>query len=108
MTSCLTLKAVVMKPYALPVVNLPSTEELLIFLLHEELRNRKFFAGLRALGLEGDDLESNLGVLIVRCAGLDAESDAVLDHYYQLLDACVHGERDAEWMVEELRKFGAE
>lgn len=99
-----------MKPSPLPVLldaNSISTEELLQFLIREELKNRKFFAGLRALGLEGNDLESNLGVLIVRCAGLHAESDAVLDHYYQLLDACVDrpGKGDAEWVYEELQKL---
>lgn len=64
---------------------LPTTEELMLRLIGEDLKSYRFFDVLRSLGLEDDFYQAELGHLILNYARLSPENDAVTDLYYGLL-----------------------
>jgi len=54
----------------------PSAEDVIIHLICEELKSRKFFGGLRELGLDDDFYQVDLMELIMTLAGLKYGSQA--------------------------------
>jgi hypothetical protein len=68
-----------------PLTKLLSDEELLLWLIREDLKCRKFFDGLRAIGMEDTFYQPELGMLILKCAGFEKEIDEVYDFYHELL-----------------------
>jgi hypothetical protein len=62
-----------------------SDEELLLWLIREDLKCRKFFDGLRAIGMEDTFYQPELGMLILKCAGFENEIDDTYDFYHDLL-----------------------
>lgn len=69
-----------------PLVKLPPSVELTLFLIQEELKTRKFFNGLRQLGLSDSHYQPNLDVLIMTNVGLDDTSNETFDFYYELIE----------------------
>ena len=63
--------------------------ELLVSLIREDLKSRKFFDGLRALGLDDAYYQPDLASVILALVGMDPESDADFDYYYQLVEGYV-------------------
>lgn len=74
------------KPSKLPLVALPPKARLALFLIREELKSRKFFNGLRQVGLDYTYYQPHLDEAILNCVGLDSESDEVFDLYYALIE----------------------
>lgn len=69
-----------------PLVKLPPGVDLTLFLIKEELKSRKFFNGLRNLGLDGCFYQTHLEKLIMANVGLNEESDKDFDYYYDLIE----------------------
>lgn len=63
----------------------PTEKELLLCLIAQDLKSRRFFDCLRELGLDDDYYQSELGDLILIYARLNTESNEVTDFYYNLL-----------------------
>jgi hypothetical protein len=80
-----------------PLTKLLSDEELLLWLIHEDLKCRKFFDGLRAIGMEDSFYQPELGMLILKCAGFEKEIDETYDFYHDLLG------RHSETMVADVQ-----
>jgi len=74
--------------------------ELLLFLIKEDLKSRKFFDGLRELGLDDAWYGSELSTLIIAYAGLDNESDADNDFYYHLMCRHLQFQNDRESLMQ--------
>ncbi|MCZ8217061.1 MAG: hypothetical protein O9262_12515 [Cyclobacteriaceae bacterium] len=66
-------------------VKLPTHEELLLYLIAQDLKSRKFFDGLRDLGLDDDYYQADLSELVLIYMGLSTLSDEPGDLYYSLL-----------------------
>jgi len=88
-----------LKPHY-PLVQLPSRMELLLFLIKEDIKSRKFFNGLRELGLDDAWYGSELSTLIIAYAGLDSESDAHTDFYYHLTCRHLQFQNDRESLMQ--------
>jgi hypothetical protein len=70
--------------FSTPLRNYLPDEELILWLIREDLKCRKFFDGLRAIGLEDSFYQPELGMLILKCAGFKNEMDEVYNFYYNL------------------------
>ena len=68
-----------------PIPSLPTTEELLLYLISEDLKSRRFFDGLRELGLDDAYYQAELCTLILIYARLSPEPNEAVDFYYHLL-----------------------
>jgi hypothetical protein len=68
-----------------PLTKFLSDEELLLWLIREDLKCRKFFDGLRAIGMEDTFYQPELGMLILKCAGFENAIDDMYDFYHDLL-----------------------
>jgi hypothetical protein len=64
---------------------LPSDTDLVLALIREDLKSRKFFDGLRAVGLDDVYYQPHLGHIILACAGFAEETDDLDNFYYDLL-----------------------
>lgn len=91
-----------------PLVQLPSRMELLLFLIKEDLKSRKFFDGLRELGLDDAWYGSELGTLILTYAGFDTELDAHTDFYYTMTSRHLKFENDRESLMQSALNVYAE
>ena len=94
----------------------PGTTDLILFLIREELKSRKFFNGLMNVGFDYTPFRPHLDELIMAALGLDAEQNDVLDFYERVMDA--HAElitekqeaitSEARKVYEELKAAGTE
>lgn len=61
--------------------------DLILFLIREELKSRKFFNILMHAGLDYTPFRPHLDEAILAGLSLDAEENAVLDFYERVMDA---------------------
>jgi hypothetical protein len=69
-----------------PLVKLPPNAELILLLLKEDLKSRKFFNSLRVVGLDDSYYQSDFSPVILADAGLDDEQNETYDFYYNLME----------------------
>jgi hypothetical protein len=69
-------------PKNLPLIKLPSRVELTIFLIREELKNRKFTKGLEKVGFDTSDCSSDFSSLILALAGFQNRTDELYEWYF--------------------------
>jgi dsRNA-specific ribonuclease len=84
---------------------------LILFLIAEELKSRKFFNGLMNVGFDYTPFRPHLDEAIMAALGLDAEQNAVLEFYEHVMET--HAEqitekqeaitREAQKVYEELK-----
>lgn len=65
---------------------LPTAEELVLCLIKEELKGRKFFDTLQHLGLDDSWCQPRLDDLILTCLGLNDNTDETFDYYYTVMN----------------------
>jgi hypothetical protein len=68
------------------LIRIPSRMELTLFLIREELKSRKFFNSLQALGLDDCYYQPHLDELIMANVGLDDDSNETFDFYYDVIE----------------------
>jgi hypothetical protein len=73
-------------PKNLPLIKLPSQVELTIFLIKEELKNRKFTKGLDKVGFDTSDCSSDFSSLILALIGFKERPDELYEWYFKLMD----------------------
>ena len=66
------------------------TEALILALICEELKSRRFFSTLQELGLEDSHFQPSLDEVIMLCLGLDG-ANSTLDRYFRIMDT--HAEK---------------
>lgn len=72
----------------MPEIPLRLDKELVLALIKEELKSRKFFNTLQSLGLNNSYYQPHLDELIIVYVGLDIECDKTFDFYYHLMERC--------------------
>lgn len=70
----------------LPLTRLPQNIDYCLFLIGEELKTRRFFNGLRNVGIEDVSLQPGLDRLILKLAGLDDGADATYEFHSNIMD----------------------
>lgn len=73
-------------PQNLPLIKFPKKVELIIFLIKEELKNRKFSNGLDAVGFDTSMTCSDLSPLVLGLMGFDPRTDELYSWYYEMLE----------------------
>ena len=69
-----------------PLVKLPSNMDLVLYLIREELKSRKFFNTLRKAGLHDCVYQPNLDSLILTQVGLDGDTGETFHFYNTLME----------------------
>lgn len=69
-----------------PFIKLPRKVELALFLIQSELKTRKFFHGLRNVGLDDCDYQCHFNALIADCIGLDDLRDEAFSRFDEILE----------------------
>jgi hypothetical protein len=69
-----------------PLVKLPPSIDVALYLIREELKSRKLFNILHKAGLDDCDYQPHLDRLILATVGLDDESDEVFDFYNRIME----------------------
>lgn len=69
-----------------PFVKLPSSVDLTLFLIREELKSQKFFNGIQQLGISDCYYQPHLGKAILAQLNMDDGSDEIYEFYYKLID----------------------
>lgn len=64
----------------------PSGEVLVLALLTEELKSRRFFSALAELGMDNPYFRPHLDELILNCIGLTDQSNETFDFYSRVMD----------------------
>lgn len=65
---------------------MPNNETLALFLIGEELKSRRVFNTLQALGLENSYYQPHLDEMILRCVGLTDDSNETFEFYSSAMD----------------------
>jgi len=73
-------------PDKIQLTKLPPAAEMTIFLIGEELKNRKCMNTLEQVGFDTSFFSGDLGVLILSLSGFDVRSDELYSWYTELLD----------------------
>jgi hypothetical protein len=66
--------------------SMPSHQTLILSLISEELKSRRFFNTLHQLGLDNPHYQPRLDELILQCLGLTDESNETFDFYCAVMD----------------------
>ncbi len=66
--------------------NFGDNESLVVYLIGEELKSRKFFRVLGEAGLEDCPYQPHLDPVIMRLLGLDDNDDEVVDWYDEIME----------------------
>lgn len=69
-----------------PLVELPKSIDLTLFLIREELKSRKVFNGLATGGFDHTPFRPHLDEAILKCTGLPTECDKTFEWYNALMD----------------------
>lgn len=69
-----------------PLIKLHSDAQIVLYLIKEELKSRKFFRTLQQAGLHDCYFQPHLDSLILRSLDLDDDSDKVFDAYYDIIE----------------------
>jgi hypothetical protein len=67
-------------------MKLPSQTEVILQLIREELKSRKFFNSLTQLGLDNCYYQPNLDNLIMAYVGLQDDDNQTFDFYYSVIE----------------------
>lgn len=67
------------------IIPMSGNEQLLLALIAEELKSRRFFGTLQQLGFEDSHYQPHLDHLIMQGLGLD-EANATFDFYFRTMD----------------------
>jgi hypothetical protein len=68
-----------------PLFHLPEDLELILFLIREQLKSRKFFDELAALGLTDSSYQSHFESLILRKLEMDDRTDELYKFFTELI-----------------------
>jgi hypothetical protein len=68
-----------------PLFRLPEDLELILFLIREQLKSRKFFDGLAALGLTDSYYQSHFESVILRKLEMDDGTDELYNFFTELI-----------------------
>lgn len=68
-----------------PLTKLPSTLDLTLFLIREELKSQKFFDTLSEAGIEDVYYQPRLGKAILMNMGMDDGRDETFEFYYSVI-----------------------
>ena len=85
----------------LNLIKLPANAEILLFLISEEMKNRRCMSKLEAVGFDLS-YTCDLSRLILTLAGFDERSDELYDWYTKLLDEACNKAQPSE--LEEWRE----
>jgi hypothetical protein len=66
--------------------NLSADKDLILLLISEELKSRRFFNTLQLLGLEDSYYQPHLDEAILTCLGLNDQSNETFDFYSAVMD----------------------
>src|SRR5258706_8201640 len=69
-----------------PFIKPPKKVELALFLIQSELKTRKFFNGLRNVGLGDCDYQCNFNALIADCIEFDDHRDEDFSRFDEILE----------------------
>jgi hypothetical protein len=75
-----------MKRLQYPLVKLPAQKDLLLYLIKEELKSRRFFNGLREIGLDDCYFQPDFSTIVLAYTGFTDEENATYDFYFNLLE----------------------
>lgn len=73
-------------PTNLRLVKLPPRSEIILYMIREELKNRKLTSGLDNLGFDSSHCSVDIGILILAFMGFDSRPDELFRWYYDTLD----------------------
>lgn len=73
-------------PSNLRLVKLPPRSEIILFMIREELKNRKLTSGLDNIGFDSSHCSLDMGILILAFMGFDSRPDELFRWYYDTLD----------------------
>jgi hypothetical protein len=68
-----------------PLVKLPPTTDLTLYLIREELKSQKFFRALSKAGIDDIYYQPHLGKAILMNLGMDDGRDETFDFYYKVI-----------------------
>jgi hypothetical protein len=68
------------------LIKLPSDIELVLYLIKEELKTRKFFNGLSQIDCDGSFYQPDLSQLVLTIIGFDERPDDLYDFYFRLVE----------------------
>lgn len=75
-----------MKNSRYPLVKLPPTTDLTLYLIREELKSQKFFHALSKAGIDDIYYKPYLGKAILVTLGLDVDKDETFQFFYKLIE----------------------
>ena len=75
-----------MLPNNIHLFPLPSEDQLILFLISEDLKSTRFFNGLADLGLEDSSYQSYFGTVVLALTGFADQSDELVRFYVDLLE----------------------
>ena len=75
-----------LKQLQYPLVKLPAQKDLLLYLIKEELKSRRFFNGLREIGLDDCYFQPDFSSIVLAYTGFTDEENATYDFYFNLLE----------------------
>lgn len=81
-----------------------SKHELALYLIREELKNRKFFNTLREAGIDDCFYQADLSTAILEVVGIDDKTDETYYYYSDLVDYCATKIKDIDSIKEQATK----
>jgi hypothetical protein len=75
-------------------------KDLIIHLIREELRNKRFMFSLEDLGLDCSFFTLNISQVILELAGFNKRTDELYQWYFELIDAAL--EETTFWNLDEM------
>jgi hypothetical protein len=75
-----------LKSLQYPLVKLPAQKDLILYLLKEELKSRRFFNGLREIGLDDSYFQPDFSTIVLAYTGFTDEENETYDFYFNLLE----------------------
>jgi hypothetical protein len=83
----------------------PSAEKVIVYLISQELKSRKFFEGLREIGLDDDFYQTDLLELIMASLGIISDSTEQYTFCYNLLNKhSTHVVEDTDELLDEAKR----
>jgi hypothetical protein len=72
--------------HSYPLVKLPESVDLVLYLIREDLKSQKFFNALSKAGLDDCYYQPRLGNVILKLLHLDDGSDEIFEFYFSLIE----------------------
>lgn len=73
-------------PTNLRLVKLPPRSEIILYMIREELKNRRLTTGLDNLGFDSSHCSLDMGILVLALMGFESRPDRLYQWYYDTLD----------------------